>query len=260
MNELLARLVDLSYEFFGVLMPGVIATLFLCLWWAALGQLAPSWTSGVVPELDVDLAASAIQSFSNATSLAVIILILIVWYLIGHLILWFARSGKSDDKARNNWLRRVALTLIFQTPKPKDHYRSDLKPLFNAIAKKLGTRGSPLNWGQLYPVARCLLSQRLNRSLVTTYQNKYTLHRSIATAAAGLFWLCLLTIIGAAITLQTNGPQPHWMLLTAFLVGAGSLAAVFSESYMYHWGLFGDTVVTETYSLLYGPIEDEPKR
>jgi hypothetical protein len=50
------------------------------------------------------------------------------------------------------------------------------------------------------------------------------------------------------------------MLLTAFLVGAGSLAAVFSESYMYHWGLFGDTVVTETYSLLYGPIEDEPKR
>lgn len=260
MSELLARLIDVSYEVFGVFVPGVIATVFLGLWWAAAGPLAPVWTFGWLPELTGPLVLDVFQSLARSNGLAIGAAALALLYLVGHLVLWTARSGGPDDKSQRNGWRRVGLTLIFRAPKPSANYHQDLEPLYAAVAARLGLRGKALKWRQFYPVARCLLAQRLSRSLLTTYQNKYTLHRSVATAAAALFWLCLFTAAGALPTLVAGGLQPHWPLLGLLLIGAVAFAAVFSESYMYHWGLFGDTVVTETYSVLFEPRKNAPKR
>ena len=62
MDELLAKLTNLSYEFFGVILPGVIAALLLALWWSALGPLAPMLSSGFFPQLTSDNAGQIVES------------------------------------------------------------------------------------------------------------------------------------------------------------------------------------------------------
>jgi hypothetical protein len=49
MDEFLAKLTNLRYEFLGVIVPGIIAALFLGMWWAALGPIAPLWSFKFVP-------------------------------------------------------------------------------------------------------------------------------------------------------------------------------------------------------------------
>ena len=51
MDEFLAKLTNLSYEFLGIIVPGIIAALFLGMWWAALGPIAPLWSFEFVPQL-----------------------------------------------------------------------------------------------------------------------------------------------------------------------------------------------------------------
>ena len=96
MNELLARLTNLSYDLFGVILPGIVMSLFICLWWTALGPLAPLWTYGAVPELAVATARTMIDSLSVAVGVGIAIPALAVWYFLGHLLLWIARSGTPD--------------------------------------------------------------------------------------------------------------------------------------------------------------------
>lgn len=102
------------------------------------------------------------------------------------------------------------------------------------------------------------MAQRLAYSLVTTYQNKYTFHRSVTTAGAVLFWLSSTAVVGALVTLKMNGPQPSWALLLSLLGGAILLVWGFSGSYMYHWEMFGNTIITEAYSILRDPKHAQP--
>jgi hypothetical protein len=44
MSEFFAKLHSLSYEFFGILMPGIVGLIFFAIWWMALGDLACFWT------------------------------------------------------------------------------------------------------------------------------------------------------------------------------------------------------------------------
>ena len=48
-NELLATLTNLSYELFGVVLPGIVASIFILLYWITLGPVAPFWTCGIIP-------------------------------------------------------------------------------------------------------------------------------------------------------------------------------------------------------------------
>ena len=256
MSELLAKLTNLSYEFFGVILPGIIVTLFIILWWTALGPLAPRWTYGTVPQLTVDSARSMIDSLSIATGLGAGIPALAVAYFVGHILLWVARSGKADPAAANKPLRRVGLSLVFRIPKPSAPYDPKLRTLYNAVQAKFSV-GAPLDWREFYPVVKSYLSQHLPYSLVATYQNKYTLHRSIATAAALLFWLNLIGLSGGAATCWINATAPRWGLLGVLLVAAIVLVVGFSSSYLYHWQMFGNTIITEAYSLIHGPNNDK---
>ncbi|MHB8160615.1 MAG: hypothetical protein ACYDGS_09070 [Thermoleophilia bacterium] len=264
MSELLAKLTNLSYEILGVILPGIVGSLFLLLWWEALGTLAPLWTVNVIPELDINKIRPFMESLNFLGEISIIIAALLIWYFLGQMLLWSARSGKSKidgekklnrkDAAKRGF-KRLFLSLIFRIPKPSRSFDSELQPLFDVVQNDFAGK-IELDWRQFYPVIKSYLRENLSHSLLATYQTKYTFHRSIVTASACLFWVSFLSEIAALITFKINGREPEWVLLT--ILGAGALIFVwnFSSSYMYNWKLFGNTIVTESYAFLHGPKND----
>src|SRR5688500_11960344 len=103
MSELLAKLTNFGYELTGIILPGVIAILFLLLWWTALGSLVPIWTGGAVPEFTVATARGIIDSLSVAAGVGIAIPTIAACYFAGHLVHWIARSGKPNQSAVNKW-------------------------------------------------------------------------------------------------------------------------------------------------------------
>ncbi len=116
-----------------------------------------------------------------------------------------------------------------------------------------------MEWEQIFPVLKSYLSRNLAYSLVATYQNKYTLHRSVTAGAAVWFWLNLMTIPAALVTRAMGGPSVHWVVLVLCLIAALVLVWGFSGSFMYHWQNFANTIITESYSLLAGPNDEKPR-
>ncbi|MCR8956335.1 hypothetical protein M0765_000895 [Variovorax sp. S2] len=253
MEQLLAKLTNLGYEFFGIILPGIVAFVFLVMWWVALGQLAPYLSSNFFPHLTSNNASLIIESISVRTGIGIALPTLIITYFLGHILQWTARSGKASEKNLKDAFQRTIRSLFFKIPKHEDSFEPSLKPFFEAVQGKFSQNGTPLTWVQFYPIAKCYLARNFNQSLVSNYQNKYTLHRSITLASACLFWLSLFGIMAGAVTIHYIQIQPRWWLLS-FLAGF-SLVSVwgFSDSYAYNWRLFGNSIVTETYSLIFGP-------
>ncbi|MBP6057614.1 MAG: hypothetical protein KA524_04210 [Nitrosomonas sp.] len=250
MDELLAKLTNLSYDFFGILLPGIIFNIFLLLIWFALDSLVPIWTNNGISKFTIQTLPHLVDTLSLEGRIFVAIPLIFLWYFFGHLLNWIGRSGspivgKISDRCR------VYQSLKLRIPKPESSYDPKLEPLFKVIQKEFSPKGIELTWSSLYPVFRIYLAQHLSHSLVTTYQNKYTLHRSITTASTLLFWFSLFGILGGIVTLYFYCIQPHWPSLIALSIGSLILVWGFSGSYLYNWTLFGNSIVTETYSLLH---------
>ncbi|SRR6266851_8201489 len=259
MNELLTKLTNLEYELFSVLIPGFVVGLFVILWWNALGGLAPLWTSNLVPELTVDTARKIVDSLNVPSGAGVGIVAFAICYFAGHILLWIARAGGSTKPQGLKGWQRICRSLIFRIPKPENNYHPKLEELYNKVQAKFSPDGTPLDWRQFYPVVKLFLSEYVRSSLVATYQNKYTFHRSIAAAAALLFWFCILSLIGAWFS-------PICVELLSY-VSLSVLAAAgvwivwgFSASYIYHWEMFGNSVITEAYSYIFGPPPHESSK
>ncbi len=254
MDQLLGKLTNLGYEFFGILLPGLIAEFFLLLFWGAVGELAPACTWHVVPCCTLAALANLIGQVNAAVGWAGLMLPLTVAYFFGHGLHWIGRKSgapSTTTQARH----RVPKALICRIPKQPSH-SPNLDRLREAVEQRFRPpgRADPLTWVELYPVAKSYVLQRLNYSLLPTYQGKYTLHRSISTAGALLFWLSFLSLIGTKVALLWfDIPEPRWLFLTSLAVGGLILVWNFSGSYVYNWELWGNTVITESYSILYGP-------
>lgn len=260
MDQLIAKLTNLSYEFFGVILPGIVAALFLSIWWVAVGQAAPVWSLGFFPQLTSKNAATIVESISLKTGVGSAIPALVIAYFLGHILLWIARAGDPDDDAFKSAWRRVKRSLAFRIPKPKKSYDERLEPLFELVQAKFATEGTKLAWVQFYPVVKSYLSKNLTYSLVATYQNKYTLHRSITAAAAALFWLNVLTLLAGLASVAAGGPSPRWGFSLVVIAGAVAVVWGFSSSYMFHWKMFGNTIITEAYATIFGPRDARSKR
>jgi hypothetical protein len=163
-----------------------------------------------------------------------------------------SRRSVPDAQSEKDGRRRVFRALTFRIPRSPNNFNPDLEPLYKSVAAKFNAPGVQLQWSQFYPVVKSHVGERLSKSLVTLYQNKYTLHRSITMASVILFWLSTVTCIGAGIGMF-YGVAANWVLLIGILVGSFVIAWSFSASFMLHWQMFGNSVVTEAYSLLYGP-------
>lgn len=144
MNELLAKLTNLSYEFFGVILPGIVASLFMILCWIAVGPLAPYWTCDTIPAFTITTLPRLIDSLSLASGIGVVIPLLAIWYFLGHILLWIARSGASDAVASKASVRRVLLSLVLHIPKPAHSFDPKLQPLYDVVRKEFASNGVEL--------------------------------------------------------------------------------------------------------------------
>lgn len=254
MDALLGKLTNLAYEVFGVILPGLVFNVFILLWWLALGPLAPRWTASRVPQLTTDRLRDVINGVSGGKTTACVILVLMTWYFLGHFVNW---SSKARPREKGGWRKRMDRVLSFLTfriPRQKDSFDPKLGRFFEVVSAKWTHDNKELSWREFYPLAKTVLANTGRHSLIATYQNKYTLHRSIAAAAAVLFWLSVSSILGAALAAIWGVPQrPDWILLFSLCLGSIFLVTGFSATYAYAWSLWGDTVITESYALAFGP-------
>jgi hypothetical protein len=105
-------------------------------------------------------------------------------------------------------------------------------------------------WRLFRLLAKAYLNRSDGRFLVDVFQNKYTLHRSLATASAIVGWLALLAFLSYLVA-RLFGCLA-WNNLRALPLFGVSLVSVllvrvFSRSYSYFWLLWGDTLIAETF-------------
>lgn len=262
MDSLIAKLTNLSYELFGVILPGIVTMLFVIAWWEGIGPIAPILSFGAIPELTAKKISEIIEILNSPVGIGIFIPALFFAYFVGHIILWISRSGKPDDKALSNSWIRVREALFFRIPKSQINFDPKFDPLFKAVLQTfIDEKSLPSpSWQEIFPVLKCLISKNLSYSLVGTYQNKYTFHRSVTSASAILFWLCLASIITGPVIHCFFGVSPHWDGLIALISISLILVWGFSDSYSYNWKMFGNTIVTESYAILYAQKYDNTRQ
>lgn len=249
MNDLFARFSNLSYEIFGVILPGMVLSLFLLLWWAAIGDFA---TTLAIPIFSIEQLKTMLDSLTFAAGMGAAIPIITAWYFFGHLVLWVTRSGAKVDSENSSAGKRVYGCLKFRVPKPLGNFDESLTELYKVVCREFSGDDVSVEWRQFFPLAKCFISQRLTTSLVNTYQNKYTFHRSIVGASSLLFWISIITLPALFYScdelILTDYIYVVLLVLISILFVWG-----FSSSYMFHWKSFGNALVTESYSLIRNP-------
>jgi hypothetical protein len=95
-------------------------------------------------------------------------------------------------------------------------------------------------WSSFYFLGKSFVENRMGKSSLPTFQNKYTFHRSLASAFAIMFWVALVEAFVYKNDALLTSPS--------FAVAAAvSLLMVihFSKSYEMYWKVFGDTLICE---------------
>ncbi len=261
MNELLGKLTNLSYELFGIIIPGAIITLFFAVWLASMGNIPALIISNDFPILTISKISEIIAKTFSDKGFGILIPLILSWYIFGHITQWFSSSTATPAGERASDSLRIIKSLLLKPPRPTENFSKDLKPLFDEVSTKLAIGKEQLSWVQFFPIAKNIIFRNSSNSLISTYQNKYTLHRSITIISAFLFWLDLAGIVFSytienftCTKIETNTPLQLFILpFSVFLVWG------FSGGYEYNWKMFGNTIVTETYSNLNFPKISEVK-
>ena len=254
MDALIGKLTNLGYEFFGILLPGALAVLMWSLLWIAAAEVVPRMTMDAVPELTLSKAMGAIGQAIEWSTFVTVLLMIALAYCVGHLLTWVARRGEGQEEV--GFQDHLKGTLLLKPPKHNLSYDSKLEPAWRWAGKRLLGKKLEPSWLLFYLAAKSYLLQKRIPSLVTTYQNKYTLHRSLAVAAALTAWGAILVALGAILNLvlvqvtDAQAAQPHWFATVAIAVGSLFAGCGFSYSYLYNWTLWGNYLITETYVAL----------
>jgi hypothetical protein len=244
MAEIIAKLMALSYEIIGVLLPGFVFAIYFVLLWYAIGSEAASLG---FPIFTWELLMSFINSLNSSALVVATVPPLFGLYLIGQVILWAGKSWQPNCNGKA-W-QRFFSSLFFRIPKPAKSYGDSLKPLYDVASRKFNENGAtPLEWSAFYPVAKTVLLSKLPTSLAVGYQNKYTFHRSIVVINVLFLWLALIAVVGNCAL--TSAPLQHRAVMTAMILVELFAAWSFSGSYQYYWKLWGDSIVAESYALL----------
>lgn len=306
MDTLLARLTDLAYEFFGILLPGVVALFAFMLVWVAAGEIASS--QQLVPLGGAVAKTWEAMKEGGELPLSWAIPALAIAYFVGHLLKYISKqwwwclnpnrkrpaslpsevvepttsqvggassTGPSQTSpwyARlRQWLLRQWLLkklgsaaaatlsasrwLLIAPRQPKDNYPPSMQKLFEKVVQAYQARGEysgDLKWTGFFPVARACVMQRGRKSLLMTFQNNYTLHRSLATLSTICAWAGIVLLAYSSATLllplgvQAKG---HGVGLLAVVLVALVAKQVFTVNYEYSWSKWGEHVIAEAYAL-----------
>lgn len=261
MDQLVAKITNLSYEIFGIFIPGFILLLFLVWWWWCVGEQASLLSVGYIPSLAVNGVSKGYTLIPNEIKLGFVVYLAVIAYFLGNLINWIGRIGKAKESDSSNSKKKTLEDMIncmrFSIPKPRSSYNQNLETMLQRGCRFLELPIDSRNWLSFYPVAKSRVVQDLTVSLVSTYQNKYTLHRSLTVASVLLFWLCFfLSIFSLTIRLEDFESSPHWLPLAFTMIMSVFAVWGFSESYRFHWQNFGNSLITEIYMLSGRPVSE----
>jgi len=111
-----------------------------------------------------------------------------------------------------------------------------------ALAKHLELEPSTLSdWVRFYSAAKAALRESKSSSLISTYQNKYTFHRSLAVAFTVLAWTAgVLAVVSIARDRSDVALYVGWLAVS--LLGT----SISRHQFKRNWLLWGDTVIVET--------------
>lgn len=247
MDQLLAKLTNLSYEIWGIFVPGLIALLFLVFTWWCAGPVIDVITFGFIAPAEVKSIKGFISLLNREIKFGFIAGLAVAAYFAGHLLHWISRSSKSTAQGKGS-VSRVLSCLKLSIPKPDESYDAFLDAQL-AEAKEFLKMPTESTWPQYYPVAKAYLAAQLQSSLVSTYQNKYTLHRSLTAAAVVWFWMGLaVLLLGGVFEVIGFTIEPKWFPSAVSPLAAVAIIYGFSDSYQYNWKLFGNTLITEIYT------------
>ncbi|ALS96055.1 hypothetical protein [Xanthomonas oryzae] len=243
MDQLLTKITNLSYEIWGIFVPGLIMLLFFLFTWWCAGAVAGIVTFGFVAPAEVKTVTGFIGLLNNEVKIGFIAGLAVAAYFAGHLLHWISSSPKDKSKKFGS-IERVISCLRLSIPKSAVPYDDFLEKQLSE-SKEYLSMPAEATWPEFYPVAKAFLASRLQSSLVTTYQNKYTLHRSLTAAAVVWFWLNIIVLmIGACFCYFGIPAQPKWFPTIAAPFFAIALIYGFSDSYQYNWKLFGSTLIS----------------
>ncbi len=251
---------NLAYEFFGIVMPGLVA---LVVWTGTMLSFVVAAQYLTWSEASSYYAQIYKQGFVALGALV------LISYMVGHLLMWFSREGLSglrgkvrpsgqgnppDQKIKNQALRFLLLLGV----RGEKDFDPALSPLRDACANRLAgdnasVRDALSRWRPFYLLATHSIEQAGVTSLVAVYRNKYTLHRSLATAFAVGVWTALILAMTAPLQCERCHCLTLLLLLLPQAVIDLLLVLVFSASYKNYWQLLGDTAVAEAYLLTKSP-------
>ncbi len=268
MKDLLSKLFDSSYELIGIIFPGFG---LLCLVGFAVVLALDSLQAAELVATGVCLHGawpSLLGHIGEESGVGTLAIVLALSYLLGQCLFWFSRNGPLYDKADDRAWPRFKLALRVRVPEPRARFAPPLQVMYERALARFNIPSDPdmdsdEAWRQFYPVAKFYLQQHTTKSLVMTYQNKYTLHRSLTALATIAFWASIAFQAFFVWILVFDHGVDESMFWVRALISLGSIAAamllvaVFSGSFGYYWRLFGDSIVTECHSELSGPKPNE---
>jgi len=119
-----SKLDNLAYELFGVVLPGLVASVWLAMLWYALGPLVPLWSFGYLPSLTDASIKYLLKVVPGALEVTAIIGTLLVWYFLGHVLNWVSKGFCTRVSREGTWARLVLLEI--QSQKTSRIFRSRL--------------------------------------------------------------------------------------------------------------------------------------
>lgn len=245
MDRLVEKLLDLSYECFGILLPGLIffvallTTLFFCANIPGFGDFA---------ELEGVYSTAAKYFWVSTFFLGMIS------YFLGQFLKWISKialdpittkSGKLGEKWKDE-VPTLLKPLIYFFPKNPVLSYTDGESLKNAIGYlNIPDSGNEaLNWIKFYGIGSRYIASTGEHSMCSTYQNKYTMHRSLTIGFSIISYLSLILILVnlAGIFFSFSS----WLSVVfsiIFLLTSIMVTSLYFKSFCYFWTCLGNEVI-----------------
>lgn len=256
MESLFSKIGNLGYELLGIFLPGLIFIHFLVFWWWSIGPMASVWSQEFIPQAQVVQISGFIEVLNEGVQVGVLLFLALASYFIGHALHWISRGGPKCGEMK--FWSRVGYSAIFKVPKPNRDYHPGLDEVFKEAKLHLGFDNNA-SWREYYPIAKSYLAKNLQTSLSPVYQNKYTLHRSLALASSLWLWISVVSIFICLFMVFCAGyASPKWIPLLLSVPAAVMLMNGFAGSYYYNWLLWGDSLISEVVMLKRSPPDAKP--
>jgi hypothetical protein len=260
-DKLVEKLSGLSYEIFAILVPGIfgIIGIFFISSFIQLMFFSTNLESVVFKHL-LDFTFETKKVFEP-------ILIMFAIYIVGQFSTAFAKETFDFKlKDTSTWLDRrynFFASVLWLPDNRKSPNNTLYAPAIVEVSKilnefKYDIKADNADWSKVYHPASRLLSLIGQKSMVPTYQNKYTLHRTLAFQLSFFSKLLLISSLAHLVYLipiiGKNFNASCFWFGVALSVLMCFLQVRFCSSFRRFWAEFGSQVCSELKAIYHAKI------